>query len=64
MRILHYPKPPGLPMWDAIIAAGLAAGKNGYDGYSVDCPDCGRLITDCMGPQECEQFRTQISQCQ
>jgi hypothetical protein len=55
--ILDYPKPPGMPMSDAVTMAGLTAAVNGCQGYRITCPHCRLYIEDC-DPVECrESFR-------
>ncbi len=49
--------PPGMSLFDAFTIAGTTAAANYCDGYRVTCGACKRLITDCLGPAECIQFR-------
>ncbi len=54
---LVFPMPPGMSLFDAFAIAGTTAAANYCDGYRVTCGACKRLITDCLGPAECIQFR-------
>lgn len=45
-KIFHTVVYPHETLYNAIIRAGVEAGKNGFDCYCIDCEICGRAIKD------------------
>lgn len=54
---LRYPLSKGQTLFEAIVAAGMAANLVGAEGYVIICRKCNRPIHEHETEEDCERFR-------